>query len=73
MVEKMLSFAADKIAASEYQITSLNFRGWKIHITPILKKVILTGVSEDGSPITQLSIEFVTTPIPPMEKEEDNR
>ena len=73
MTVKLVPFTSHKIGVTEYIITSGQYAGWKIQITPILKSVTLKGVSPDGSPDFAINIADVSTPIPPAAEEEDHR
>jgi hypothetical protein len=65
MSSKIQSFHDIKMVSSIYEITSGTFKGWKIHIVPMLKKVVLDGISEDGTPKFTLAIDIISTPTPP--------
>lgn len=65
MSQKIQSFHDIKMVSSIYEITSGTFKGWRIHIVPMLKKVVLDGISEDGTPKFTLATDIISTPTPP--------
>ena len=71
--EKLVSFKMIGPVHGEYIITNGQFKGWKIQLIVFMKKVVLTGVNSDGSPILQLTHEVHSTPVPPEDLLEDNR
>ena len=71
--EKLVSFKMIEPVHGEYMITSEQFKGWRMQLTVVMKKVVLTGVNSDGSPILQLTYEVHSTPVPSDDLLEDNR
>ena len=73
MSEKPIPFKPISTPISEYEITSGQYKGWRIHMSIFVSKMVIEGVNPDGTPRLKLNFAPNSTAIPPDIKEEDYR
>mgnify|MGYP001371792500 FL=1 len=73
MSEKPIPFKPINTPISEYEITSGPYKGWRIHYSVFVAKMVVEGINPDGTPKIKTNYVVNSTPIPPTFEEEDHR
>jgi hypothetical protein len=73
MSEKPIPFKPIDTPTSEYEITSGQYKGWRIHMSIFVAKIVIEGINPDGTPKIKLNFTPNSTAIPPTLEEEDHR
>jgi len=73
MSDKPIPFKPINTPISEYEITSGPYKGWRVHISIFVGKIMLDSINPDGTPKIKLAYSPNSTSIPPTFEEEDHR
>lgn len=73
MSEKPIPFKPISTPINEYEITSGPYKGWHIHLSVFVAKMVVEGINTDSTPKLKLNFVVNSSPIPPIFEEEDHR
>lgn len=68
MVYETLGFEPIVTPTTKHVVTTGRFKGWTMNTSLVLKRAIFRGVSQDGTPIIDVTYQIISTPTRPDER-----